>query len=157
MASIQPKTITARTGEEVVIRTAQPDDAAAMLAYIHCIGSEPELTVLEPDEFPATKEKERQWVQDHLDHPGKIVLVAESSVTIIGGLSFENGANRRTAHRGSFGISLLKEWRGRGVGTAMLETLLEWATATTRSLKRSAWMSLPRTTGRSGSTRGWVS
>lgn len=129
MATIQPKTLTGKNGQEFTIRTAQPEDAARLLAYVRYISSEPELTVLEPDELPATEEKERQWIQDHLDHPGKIVLVAEASGTILGALSFENGAHRRTAHRGSFGIALVKEWRGQGVGMVLLEALLEWATA----------------------------
>ena len=129
MASIQPKTIRARTGEEFVIRTAQPEDAAAMLAYIRPVAEETEFFVLEPDEFPETEEQERKWVQDHLDSPGKILLLAEAAGTIIGNISFENGPHRRIAHRGTLGIAVVKEWRGKGVGAALLCTLLDWATA----------------------------
>lgn len=129
MASIQSKTCTARTGQQFTIRTAQPEDAAALLAYIRPVAEETEFFVLEPDEFPPTVEQERQWVQDHLDHPGKIVLLAEASGMIIGNVSFENGPNRRIAHRGSLGIAVVKAWRGRGVGRSLLEALLEWASA----------------------------
>ena len=68
---------------------------------------------------------------DHLDHPQQIVLLAEAGGTIIGNVSFENGPCRRIAHRGTLGIAVVKEWRGRGVGTALLETLLAWATTET--------------------------
>ena len=61
---------------------------------------ETEFFVLEPDEFPATEELERQWVQEHLDHPGKIDLLAEAAGTIIGNLNFENGPHWRIAHQG---------------------------------------------------------
>jgi len=47
MSSIQPKTIKARTGEEVVIRAAQPEDAAAMLAYIRAVAAETDFFILE--------------------------------------------------------------------------------------------------------------
>ena len=83
---------------------------------------------LEPDEFPETEDQERKWIQDHLDHPGQIVLLAETAGTIIGNVSFENGACRRIAHRGTLGIAVVKEWRGRSIGTALMESLLEWAT-----------------------------
>ena len=75
---------------------------------------------MERDEFPATEEKERQWVEEHLDHPGKIVLLAEAAGTIIGNVSFENGPFRRIAHRGSFGICRGQgvAWSGRGDGLA---------------------------------------
>ncbi len=118
---------TAQTGQEFTIRTAQPEDAAGLLAYIHRITKEPVLTILEPDEIPATEEKERQWVQDHLDHPGKILLVAEASWTILGPLVSKR-AEPTDSHRGSFGISVVKDWRGQGIGKAYLRPL-EWATA----------------------------
>lgn len=131
MATIEPRTRSVRSGQQFTIRTAQPTDAAALLAYIRPIAEETEFFVLEPDEFPATEEKERQWVQDHLDSSGKILLLAEASGTIIGNVSFENGGSRRIAHRGTLGIAVVEGWRGRGVGTALLETLLEWAAAST--------------------------
>jgi len=129
MATIQPKTFTARSGQEFVVRSAQPGDAAALLAYVRAVAEETEFFVGEPDEFPATEEEERKWVQDHLDHPGKIVLLAETAGAIIGNVSFENGPHRRIAHRGSLGISVVRERRGQGVGTALLRALLEWAEA----------------------------
>lgn len=128
MASIYPKTFTTRTGEEVVVRTAQIEDAAAMLAYVRSVARETGFFVIEPDEFP-DEEGERKWIQEHLEHPGKLLLVTEASRTIIGSLGFENGPHRRVAHRGRFGIGVSKEWRGRGVGTTLLRTLLEWAEA----------------------------
>ena len=129
MSSIQPKTFTARNGQPVTIRTAQPEDAAALLAYIRPVAEETQFFIFEPDEFPKTDDEERKWIQDHLDHPQQIVLLAETGGTIIGNVSFENGPCRRIAHRGTLGIAVVKDWRGRGVGTALLETLLKWATA----------------------------
>ena len=105
MSSIDPKTFTARNDQQITIRTAQADDAAAMLAYIRAVAGETEFFILQPDEFPETEEQERKWIQDHLDHPGQIVLLAEASGTIIGNVSFENGPHRRIAHRGTLGIS----------------------------------------------------
>jgi len=46
---------------------------------------------IEPDEFP-DEDGERKWIQEHLDQPGKILLVAEVSGTIVGNVSFASGA-----------------------------------------------------------------
>ena len=129
MASIPPKTFTTRTGQQFTIRTAQADYAAALLAYIRPVAEETEFFIFEPDEFPKTDEEERKWIQDHLDHPGQIVLLAEAAGTIIGNVSFENGPSRRIAHRGTLGIAVVKEWRGQGIGTMLMESLLDWAMA----------------------------
>ena len=125
MASTQLKTFTDRTGEEFIIRTAQPDDAETLLAYIRPVAEETEFFVIEPDEFPATVDEERTWTQGHLDHPGKIILLAEADGTIIGSATFEAGNFRRVSHRGNLGLAVAREWRGRGVGTALLQALLE--------------------------------
>jgi RimJ/RimL family protein N-acetyltransferase len=127
MATMPTGKFATRSGKPFLIRTAQPEDAAALLGYLHCLTQEPECFVIEADEFPATEEKERRWIQEHLDQPGKIVLLAEADRAVIGNVSFENGPFRRIAHRGSFGIAVLKEWRGMGVGTALLRALLQWA------------------------------
>ena len=84
---------------------------------------------MKPDEFDRTEDQERQWIQEHIDGPGKLVVLAEVSGTVIGCLSFDNGSCRRIAHRGSLGISVRENWRGQGIGTAMLQALIDWAEA----------------------------
>ena len=93
------------------------------------MAEETEFFIFEPDEFPETDEQERKWIQDHLDHPGQIVLLAKNAGTIIGNVSFENGPCRRSAHQGILGIAVVKDWRGKGIGTMLMASLLEWATA----------------------------
>jgi RimJ/RimL family protein N-acetyltransferase len=128
MAAIESKTLTDRSGQQFTIRSAQPADAESMLAYIRSVAEKTEFFVIQPDEFPPTVEAEQAWIQEHVDHPGKLLLLAEVDGTIIGNVTFEAGAFRRTSHRGNLGISVTKECRGRGVGTALLVSLLEWAT-----------------------------
>ncbi len=82
MSSIPQETVTTRNGQEFTIRTAQADDAAALLACIRPVAEETEFFIFEPDEFPKSDEEERKWIQDHLDHSGQIVLLAEAAGTI---------------------------------------------------------------------------
>lgn len=119
----------ARNGQTFAIRKATADDAGALLAYARAVAAETEFFVLAPDEFPSTAEQERQWIQGHLNHPGKLLLLAQAEGAIIGNVSFAVGPVRRIAHRGNFGIAVVQAWRGQGVGTALLEMLLAWAAA----------------------------
>ncbi len=129
MGTMERRSMSAKTAEPFTIRCAQPDDAANLLAYVRSVAHETGFFIIQPDEFPATEEQERQWIQEHLDNPGKLVLAAEVGGAIVGCLSFDGGNYRRTAHTGTFGISIRQDWRGRGIGTAMLEILLDWAAA----------------------------
>jgi RimJ/RimL family protein N-acetyltransferase len=129
MASITAKTAKLRSGENLVIRSAQPDDAQRLLAYIQSVARETPFFVLEADEFDFTDEQERQWIQAHLDDPGKLAISAEIAGTIVGFLSFENGPHKRIMHRGTFGISVEAPSRGKGIGAALLQSLIEWGEA----------------------------
>ena len=52
MASISAKSFTDRSGQPYTIRTANADDAEALLAYIQQVADDTNFFVLEPDEFP---------------------------------------------------------------------------------------------------------
>ncbi len=127
MGSISPKAFQAKTGQRVLVRTAEPDEAAAVLEFALAIAEEDAFSITQPDEFDVTEEEERHWIEQHMDDPGQIALVAEISDQIVGLLFFENGVRRRLAHRGMFYMSVGREHRSQGIGTALLETLLEWA------------------------------
>jgi RimJ/RimL family protein N-acetyltransferase len=127
MACIKPRIIRATTGDAVAIRSARPDDAAALLAYFLSVSMNTPFLVTEADERSLTEEQERQWIQDHLGGPGKLAVVAEASGTVVGFLDFENGSRRRIAHRGSFGMLVKEGWRGKGIGTALIDALIDWA------------------------------
>lgn len=131
MASIEPKKCEDRTGQPFTIRTAQPDDAEALLTYIRSVAGGTNFFVIQPDEFPATVKEEQVYIQDHLNHPSKIILLAEADDRIIGSITFEAGMFRRTSHRGGLGIGVAEEYRGRGIGEALIQTLLDWAGGTT--------------------------
>ncbi len=120
MASIAARNIAPASGETITIRSAQADDAARLLAHVRAAAVETPFFIIEAEEFNFSDEQERQWIQDHLDRPGKLALLAEAAGEVVGVLSFENGPYRRLAHRGNFGLSVRKEWRGRGIGTALV-------------------------------------
>jgi RimJ/RimL family protein N-acetyltransferase len=127
MSSMEPQRFRAKDGTEFVVRTALPDDAAALPGFLRAVAGESSHLLTQSDEFAQTEEEQRTWIQTHLDGPGQIAVVAQSHGELIGVLSFENGHRRRNAHQGDFGMSVRQAWRGLGVGTAMLTRLLQWA------------------------------
>jgi len=129
MGFLPPKAHRAKTGEVFLVRSAHPTDAAQLLTYMQTVMRESPFFLVLPDEFEMSEEAERRWIEEHWDDPGRILLVTEAAESIVGSLSLQNGPYRRLAHRGILGMSVRDDWRGRGVGTALLETMLEWAQA----------------------------
>jgi len=58
-----------------------------------------------------------------------LFLVATRDGEIVGSLAFAGGARPRVRHAGEFGISVVQSCWGEGIGRALIETLLAWATA----------------------------
>jgi RimJ/RimL family protein N-acetyltransferase len=126
MGEIQPRRFTLKTGEACIVRVPEERDAAVLLENARETLAAPFL-VTTPEELDLTEEKERVWIADHRQKPGWLALVPEVDGRIVGLINFQNGARRRLAHRGSFGMGVLAAWRGRGVGDALLVSLLDWA------------------------------
>lgn len=81
------------------------------------------------DRLNVTIEQMGEWIQSYASDEGKILLLAIAQEQIIGSLHFRNGVRRRLAHQGDFGMSVHKEWREQGVGSALVESLVVWCSA----------------------------
>lgn len=56
-------------------------------------------------------------------------LVADAEGRIVGNLRIAREAQEATRHVATFGMHVARDWRGRGVGTALLLEALRWARA----------------------------
>jgi RimJ/RimL family protein N-acetyltransferase len=128
VSAIRPREFSLKNGEAALIRGALPKDASILVEIKRSVVKEGEFMLAEHDEFKSTEGKERAAIREHSEGPGHIYLVAEVDGDVVGLLHFENGRYRRTRHSGMLAMYVQKEWRGRGVGTALLQTLMDWAT-----------------------------
>lgn len=129
MSTIAPQTLTLPDGRSVIIRHTLPEDAAACLYYLRGVLPESPHFLLTPDEMTFTVDDEAKWLRSNLENPASIVLSAWHGEEVISLLDFRPGDRKRTRHCGSFGVGVRAAWRGLGVGTAMLHTLIDWARA----------------------------
>ncbi|MGG2952754.1 GNAT family N-acetyltransferase [Geobacillus stearothermophilus] len=127
MGSIQPRRLMTASGRSIVVRTASPEDAERVVAFVKAVAAEAPYLLTTEAEVVTTSERQKQWLQQMADDPGKLALLAEHDGEMIGFLDFHNGNKRRTKHQGSFGMSVKNGFRGQGIGTALLAALLDWA------------------------------
>jgi len=117
------------TGQRLVVRNPVPEDAVRLLDYAHVVLQESEYFLLEPDELQLSEEEEQDWIREHSEEDGSLLLAAEVDGFIVGLIGFENGPQRRVAHRGNLHLSVSQPWRGIGIGTILLQSVIDWATA----------------------------
>ncbi|GJQ28949.1 MAG: acetyltransferase [Phycisphaerae bacterium] len=112
------------------MRSAEPDDAAAMLDCAREVFRTSPYLLTSPDEFTLTEEQEREFIAGMLSHPRQLLLVAVSGERVVGILDLRQTIPRRKArHRVLLGMSVREAYRGAGVGTALMERALGWAKA----------------------------
>lgn len=127
MSQIEPKEYELKTGEKLLVRPAVPEDAEALLEHFHLILTEDLYNVTTLEEIEETVETERKWIRKHIDHPARIALAAELTGLVAGILHFENGRHKRLEHHGTLHMSVKKQFRAKGIGTALLQSLIDWA------------------------------
>jgi len=128
MAEIDPRSFTLRDGRGVVIRSANPDDAPAVLTYLPLVRAESPYVATHPDDPVFDEAAERAFFAKHREADNCVFLLAETpDGEIIGTLGFSGSHRIRERHAGMLGVSLREAWRGQGLGRAMMETLLTWA------------------------------
>lgn len=127
MGRIAEQTFKDKKGNEVLVRNAAPSDAAAIIEVNSAVVAEGLYMMREPEEAKYTLENESKGIENHLNNPGSVYIVAVTGGKVIGYLEFQNGGLKRTSHSGIFSMFILKEWRESGIGSFLLKKLIEWA------------------------------
>ena len=108
--------------EEILIRAAEPGDAAAISSLLGRIGTF-EGTLQLPD-MPVASRLE---MLQRLDTQScKLVALAGEQVVGMAGLHMQHPSLRRSHVRG-LGIGIAPEWQRRGLGRQLMDRLLDWA------------------------------
>jgi RimJ/RimL family protein N-acetyltransferase len=79
----------------------------------------------EVEKTPLQEEKER--IQSILDNIKETLIVVEVNGVVVGSIQFRSQNRKRLSHTGSVSMSIRKNYRGMGIGKALLKALLDWA------------------------------
>jgi putative acetyltransferase len=106
---------------DFTVRRLRRDEVEAMLDLIESVVEERRWLSAEP---PLTRERLRKRTLEALDDVHCILLAAvDEAGRLIGELSAFGRPNRPA----DLGMSVAEHWRGRGVGTALMQACVEWA------------------------------
>lgn len=113
---------------DYIIREAVPEDAARMVAYVRMLADEPNkgIGMASADEFRYTVEQEAELVAQYAASPTHLFLVAVARGEIIG-MAECHGGQRGLRFSAELSLSVHRDWRRQGVGTALMRHMLRWA------------------------------
>lgn len=108
------------------VRPAAGTEAEALSRFFHTAGGETDFLSFSEADCPYSPEACAGFLAE-CGKEGNLLLLACDGDALIGELSLTAPDRRRFRHTRELGIAVLKQYCGRGLGTAMLEKALQWA------------------------------
>jgi len=110
----------------MTIEKATSSDAAELLAYLRQVGGETDNLTFGAEGLPFGVEAEAAYLAQLEHSQDDLMVLAKENGKIIGIASLSR-LPRRMAHRGDFSISVAKEYWNRGIGSRLLDAILDFA------------------------------
>jgi putative acetyltransferase len=107
------------------VRAGEPGDAASFLDLWKAVVAERRFVRTERAEHSVGYYRRRHFRHTWTDDQASIVAVAGDRV--IGHLSVSREDSAATRHVASIGMAVAADWRGKGVGSALMAEAIEWA------------------------------
>lgn len=112
---------------EIVIRQAEASDVKAILGLCKHIGRETNYLTFGSEGLPYTRDEELQIVLNYQQSDRDILLLVESDDQLIGIGNVTTLDKYRQNHVAEVGVSIIEEYWGYGIGSMMIDALVEFA------------------------------
>ncbi len=114
-----------KNGKTVTVREATILDAERMLvAASYALVDAPYMLSTVEDAQKMTLEDMEKVLSLIMKNPNYVQFIAEVDDRLVGAIDFRNGDKEKISHQGTFGMTVLPEYRNYGIGRALLETLI---------------------------------
>ena len=107
-------------------REALAADAKALLEHLHTDGGETDNLSFGKDDFNISPEKEAKFIDRFARSEKDLMLVAELDGIIVANAIVEREKIKRFSHRAEISLTVLKEYWGRGIGSRLMEMMLDF-------------------------------
>lgn len=122
------QTITLKNGKEALLRNGEAADGRAVYENFNATHAETDYLLSYPDENSYDPEQEAKFLDEKANSPNEIEIVAFVDGKVAGMAGIEAvGAKFKLRHRAEFGISILREYWGLGLGKALTNACIQCA------------------------------
>ena len=117
---IEPMKMRLRDGRRIVLRSPEPEDAAADLRCMRQTAGETEFLLISPADVSADVNRHAAALEDVRDDPYQLLLLCEMQGTVAARLHGYVKPRAKVQHRFRLGLAVCRECWGQGLATAML-------------------------------------
>ncbi|NQJ70785.1 GNAT family N-acetyltransferase [Streptococcus suis] len=113
--------------KDVYFSEAEPADAVAFIDFMNQVASETDYLVMDETGFRFSSEEMERIFEAGIENPGELCLLAKVGSEVIGAISVKSSKQFRISHIGNIFIAIKKDYWGHGLGTILLDEVIEWA------------------------------
>ena len=115
------------SSENIIIEKARPQDTDELLRFLKAVGGETDNLTFGAEGLPVSPDEERKLLASLETSETSAMFTAKKSGKIVGNAHFTGMTRERLKHRGTIGISVLKSEWGQGIGTMLMEAVIDFA------------------------------
>lgn len=117
----------------ITIQRAQAEDAQDILELSKILGSETDNLTFGEEGISMSVEEEAEHLSSIFDSENVLFLTARKDGELAGTASYASFTKKRMTHRGEIGICIRKSAWGMGIGSMLMEKLLDFAKNTAKA------------------------
>lgn len=110
-----------------MLKSPSVEDAEKLLQFIRKASGETEFLLRYPEEWDIPVEQEAEWAAGMGRAPDDMVITCFLDGAVAGNCQISCRPGIKTSHRASLAISVLRDCWGLGIGSAMMEALVDTA------------------------------
>ena len=112
---------------DIVYREAEAKDAPELVKHLQCVGAQTDNLSFDGDTFRISEEKEAKFIERFRRNKNDIMLVALDGDKVVGNAIIERNRVARYSHRAELSITVLHDYWSRGIGSRLMELLIDFA------------------------------
>lgn len=113
--------------KEIIYRRPKVSDAESIVRFYNRVGGETSYLSFEKDEYPLDVPAQEEAIRDLDGNINNIMLLAMDGEQIAGIATISSTHKIKARHDGELGIVVAKTYQGQGIGTQLIQKLIEWA------------------------------
>jgi len=117
-------------GADLQIREAAIADTRALLGFVEAVSAESDFLTFGPGEFKMTMQQEADFITECQTYANRLYIIGLIDDSIVAMLHFAGGNRPRVQHSGEISMAVQKNYWGLGIGSLLMDSLIEWAQGT---------------------------
>lgn len=110
----------------IIYREPTTEDAQTIVDFYNFVGGETHFLSFEKDEYPLDYAAQVEDIVSTNAHPASIMLLAMDGDEIAGIGTISSGNKIKGRHQGELGIVVAKKYQAQGIGTEIINRLLDF-------------------------------